>query len=466
MKFRLAALSILPLLLVGSAAAEAAAKPNVLVLVADDLRPDMLHALGNRQIATPNLDRLIAEGMTFTRATCAHPLCVPSRAEIISGRTGFRNGIYSGGTPMAKDVVPWAAAMKQAGYRTFYVGKWHTAGRPSQYGYDEAPGWYGSGKGPNTIDRDHAGRPVTGYTGWQFRGSDGRPIKDGPVGLIPGIDARFADAAIGAVEQPGEGPFFAHVNFTAPHDPRLIPPGYDGRYDPAATDLPPNFRPEHPFDHGNLKGRDEILYAFPRVPEEVRGERAAYDAVVAFLDEQVGRILAALDRTGQRDRTLVIFTADHGLALGSHGLMGKQNMYEHTIDVPLILRGPGIPAGVRNPAQCYLRDLYPTVCELVGAKIPPSVESHSLVPVIRGEKPEIYPFIVGYFQDSQRMIRTDRWKYIRYPKADREQLFDLAHDPLEQHDLSGDAQHADIMSELRTKLAAWLREQGDSLAGK
>ncbi|HEX4149525.1 MAG TPA: sulfatase-like hydrolase/transferase, partial [Pirellulales bacterium] len=336
----------------GRLSAAESAHPNVIVLMADDLRPDVIHALGQGQVETPHLDRLAAEGTAFSRATCAHPLCVPSRAEVISGCTGFRTGVYSHGGPLPADIVPWPLTMQRAGYHTVHVGKWHISGTPAKYGYEQTPGMFRSGSGPAPAQLDYAGRQVTGYTGWRFFGADGKPLADSPIGLTPGIDARFADAAIGAIQAGGAQPLFLYVNFTGPHDPRLYPPGYERKYDPAAISLPANFRPEHPFDHGNLRGRDELLLPFPRTPDDVRRELSAYYAVVSFIDLQVGRILDAIERVGQTERSIVVFTADHGLAIGSHGLVGKQNMYQHTIGVPLVMRGPGIAAGARCAAQC------------------------------------------------------------------------------------------------------------------
>lgn len=188
-----------------------------------------------------------------------------------------------------------------------------------------------------------------------------------------------------------------------------------------------------------------------------------YYAVVSHLDAQIGRLVAALRQTRQLENTLIIYTSDHGLALGSHGLMGKQNQYEHTINVPLIFSGPGIIPETQRSAQCCLRDLVPTVCELCSVPVPPTVEATSLVPILRGEKTEVHPFIVGYFSDTQRMIRTDRWKYIRYPQVQREQLFDLINDPLERHDLSQRPELADRRAQLNTELSHWLRAHGDPL---
>src|SRR5262249_8431311 len=161
-------------------------------------------------------------------------------------------------------------------------------------------------------------------------------------------------------------------------------------------------------------------------------------------------------------RTLIIFTSDHGLALGSHGLMGKQNQYEHTANVPLVLAGPGIPAGKRFESQCALRDLFPTVCELTGVKIPESVQGNSLVPVLSGKKTEVHEVVYGYFTDTQRMIRTaDGWKLIWYPKAERTQLFNVAEDAAELNDLSAKPAHQERLKRLMGSLKSWLRDRGD-----
>ncbi|HZN33249.1 MAG TPA: sulfatase-like hydrolase/transferase, partial [Pirellulaceae bacterium] len=436
--------------------------PNILLLIADDQRPDTIRALGNSHIQTPHLDELVRRGTVFTRATCAHPLCYPSRAELLTGCTGFRSGTYSE-LKLNEGVPLLPRLLKAAGYRTWYVGKWHTAGRPSTVGYDECDGLYAGGRVGEEPYVDFRGRPATGYRGWQFQTDAGQRFPEKGTGLTPNISAEFADAAIRLISQKSEQPFFVHVNFTAPHDPRIWPPGYEKTYDAAKLPLPANFRGEHPFDHGNARGRDEVLLPFPRTEGDLRQELACYYAVISHLDAQLGRILKALDETGQRASTLIVFTADHGLAIGSHGLVGKQNMYEHTINVPFVIAGPGIPAGEKRAAQCYLRDLFPTFCDLAGLATPP-MDGRSLAPVLRGEKAEVHPFIVGYFQDSQRMIREGDWKLAWYPKIDRWQLFNVGSDPHELRDLIADLAQRDRVADLRAKLLAWLREQGDTSA--
>ncbi|MGI6414965.1 MAG: sulfatase-like hydrolase/transferase [Thermoguttaceae bacterium] len=442
-------------------------KPNFLVVVTDDQRPDTIGALGNPHIRTPTLDRLVREGLAFTRAIAPDPLCVPSRAEILTGCREFANGVSSlGGGRIRQDLTLWGDAMRSAGYHAWYVGKWMNDGKPTTRGYDQTRGLFAAGGGRWARDAvDFHGRPVTGYRGWVFQGDDGSMRPELGVGLTPDISTKFADAAIELIRRGAESPkpFFLHVNFTAPHDPLLMPPGYTGAYKPGDIPLPNNFLPRHPFDHGNLEGRDEQLLPWPRTPDDVRADLAVYYAVITHMDEQLGRVLEAVRATGQAERTYVIFTSDNGLAIGSHGLRGKQNMYEHTVGVPLLLSGPGVPKNEVRATQCYLRDLYPTVCELAGVPIPPSVQGRSLVAAIHDGRAEVYPHVFGHFQDVQRMIRTERWKLIHYPKIGRFQLFDLGNDPLERENLFERPEFAAISADLRARLETCQKEAGDPL---
>ena len=438
--------------------------PNIIFLLADDQRPDTIAALGNPIIQTPNLDRLVREGSTFTQATCANPLCVPSRAEILTGQSGFRNGVHMPPLKPNLEHTTWPQAMQQIGYNTFWVGKWMIAGRPSTRGYQESLGLFASGGKQTKPQFDYAGREVTGYRSWVFQTDDRQTFPEKGVGLTPDIESKFADAAIEFINREHTKPFFLHVNFTAPHDPLLMPPGWENVYDAKRMPLPKNFKSVHPFDHGNLKGRDELLNTFPRRKTDIKRDLSTYYAVISYMDQQIGRILKALDDTNQTQNTIVIFSSDHGLALGSHGLMGKQNMYEHTINVPLIFRGPGIPEGKQFSAQCYLRDLYPTFMDITEQPYNPSIEGTSLMPVIRGEIEAAYPFIIGYFRDSQRMIRMRNWKLIDYPQADHVQLFHLGTDPHELKNLAFNKKYSGIAEQLREEMNTWLQNHGDPLA--
>ncbi|QDV52680.1 sulfatase-like hydrolase/transferase [Gimesia fumaroli] len=439
-----------------------ATHPNIVFLLSDDQRPDTIGALGNKIIKTPNLDQLVKQGTSFTRAVCANPICTPSRAEIMTGVSGFHNGSMDFGKPIKKELTTWSQAMHNASYNSWYVGKWHNDGKPVMRGYDETLGLFTGGGGRWAVPSyDGNGLLVTGYRGWIFQDDDQNMFPQKGVGLSSNISEHFADAAIEFIERKHEKPYFLHVCFTAPHDPLLMPIGYEQYYDPKKMPVPVNFQPEHPFEHGNKYGRDEKLLPWPRTKQIVQNDLSLYYSIVSHLDAQVGRIVDALKKSGQWDNTILIYSSDHGLAMGSHGLRGKQNMYEHTVGVPLIMVGPGIPADKRSSAQCYLRDLYPTSCDLAGVPIPKTVEAKSLKPVLTGDKEAIYDEVYCYFRNFQRMIRTDRWKLIVYPHLNRVQLFDLKQDPLEQHDLSQDPQHQQIRDSLHRKLNDWRKQQND-----
>ncbi len=433
------------------------------VILADDLRADALGFAGGAA-RTPNLDRLAARGAVFTRATCSYPICHVSRSEIFSGRIMLGAGREA--LKFDPKWILWPEQMKRAGWHTVYSGKWHVSGTPASVGFAATAGLYSAGgaKGaPLTFPTTPTGRTVTGYTGWTFKDEKGIPLPALGVGLTPETDRIIADRAVAILLRPAEQPFFLQVSFTAPHDPLFWPPGEkEDRTRPVS--IPTNFRPQHPFDTGNIAGRDELIVPPPRSEADVRRERALYFRQVENMDQQVGRIVQALADTGRLDRTIIIFSSDHGLALGSHGLMGKQNQYEHTINVPLVMAGPGIPEGKRFVAQSYLRDLYPTICDLTGVAIPDSLQAVSLVPVLRGNVKEVRDGIFGYFTDTQRMLRdADGWKLIWYPQQQRYQLFNVSTDPDELHDRVGEPEQQARVSRMRTRLVSWQREHQDPL---
>lgn len=432
----------------------AATRPNILLIVTDDQRPDTIGALGNSSIRTPNLDRLVREGTVLDGMTCAFPVCIPSRTELLTGRI-FAKAVARG----AAQPPTLAESLRAAGYRTWHVGKWHVAGKPITRGYAESRGLFAeSAKKPlPPLERDRHGQPITGYRGWVFQNDAGEEFPELGVGLTPNISERFADAALELIRRGGSEPFFLHLNFTAPHDPRLLPAGFEKNYPPEKMPLPANFAAEPAI---KLATRDERLLPRPLEAARVREELATYYALVSHLDAQVGRVLEALRESGRADQTIVIFTSDHGLALGSHGLLGKQNLYDHTLRVPCLVSGPRIPQGVRRPGLAYLRDLGPTILELCGAKIPAGLDAVSLTGLIAGTTNAVHPFVVGYYLDEFRAVRTPRWKWIALEKEGREQLFDLENDPHELRDLGSEPARAPILAELRRSWDRWLADHG------
>ena len=450
------------------------ALPNILLIVSDDQRPDTIHALGNPFVRTPHLDALIQTGSTFPRAISCNPICTPARAELLTGCSGFRNGVRNFGGQIDPTLATLPTRLAEHGYERYYVGKWHNDGTPTTRGYSATKGLYRGGGGKFAVPQtDWAGREVTGYRGWIFQDDAGNLFPDQGGGLTAEISSKFAAAAVEVLEEHDhrDAPCFLHVNFTAPHDPLLIPPGTEHLVRPQAITLPGNFLPQHPFDHGNFDGRDERLFRQPRTPEETLAELAVYYAVISDLDRQIGKILQAAQAADPYRETLIIFTSDHGLAIGSHGLRGKQNMYEHTIGVPLILAGPGVPQNARFAAQCTLQDLLPTILELATDTLIPhvnpddvamngAVDGKSLVPVLSRECDEVHQFVQGYFRDSQRMVRKGAWKLIHYPLVDQWQLFNVETDPLEIQNRFEDPETQAVVSELQSLLAP-IRRAGD-----
>ena len=433
------------LLAAGSKDAQAKRPPNILFLFSDDQRADTIAALGNRHIQTPHLDRLVRDGTTFTRTYCMGAMqgavCVPSRAMLLTSRTLFRVSANLTNEPS------WPEAFARNGYRTFITGKWHNE--------------------PPSLRRIFPnGKAIfLGGMGWPYE----LPLQDVQEGQLTNKRMSgehsvkvFADAAIAFVrEQNAERPWLCYVALNHPHDPRVAPPEFRGRYDERKIPLPNNYLPQHPFDISMLTGRDELLERWPRAPEAVQRHLADYYASITHMDAQIGRILAALETSGQRDRTIVVFTSDSGLAIGSHGLFGKQNIYEHSMRVPLIFSGPRIPRGKRRDAFAYLHDVFPTLGMLAGVPAPEGSEGCDLSRVITGKRERVREEVFLAFTDTQRAIRDERWKLIRYPKIDVTQLFDLRADPGEMRNLAAETRQQGRVTAMLKQLEDVQRAFGD-----
>ena len=448
MTARMAAL-ILCLMAPAGVATQADQPPNIVFLFSDDQRADTIHALGNSAIETPHLDRLVALGTVFTRAYCMGAqqgaVCVPSRAMLMTGRTLFRIKENFDGQDT------WPEAFAKAGYATFITGKWHNQAPSLLRTFQEGKNVFLGGMG-----QDPYALPVQDF-GADRKLSEKRPSGKHCVEL-------FADTAIDFLKRQKEGkPFLAYVSFNAPHDPRLAPREYHDKVNAAKLPLPENFLPAHPFNSGNLTGRDEELAPWPRTPEIVRQHLADYYASITFLDVQVGRILDALQAGGLSEKTIVVFASDHGLAIGSHGLFGKQNLYDHSMRAPLLFSGPGIPKGKRADALCYLLDIFPTLGEVAGVAPPEGSEGKSLAPVIRGTSAKTRDALFTAYIKVQRAVRDDRWKLLVYPRINKAQLFDLEKDPAEKSDLSADPAHQGELRRLSSLLESAQREYGDAL---
>ncbi len=447
------------------------ARPNFVVLFADDHRYESIGIHGNTEVATPNLDALGRRGVVFDGAHCQGgmqgAICVPSRATLMTGRNIFASsaeptGRRSPATYAIPDGMPtFPELLRAAGYRTHAVGKWHNDAAAFARSFDGGDQLMFGGMS------DHDAVPVRA-----FDASGAYP--DDAIETAEGFSTDlFADAAIRFIEgQDGDRPFLLYVAFTAPHDPRTPPEAW--RVDPATVSLPPNMLPVHPFDNGDMDNRDENLADWPREPEAIRQHIADYYGMVAHLDDRIGDIVAALEAQGLADDTVVVYSADHGIGLGQHGLLGKQSRYEHSTHVPLLVAGPGIDAGRRVSDLVWHGDTTATLLELAGLDPAVAADGRSLAPALRGEPlPAWRETFAGAYAFTHRSIQDRRWKLIvntinpDYPElrgtrgADAVQLFDLEADPWERVNLAWDEELAGIRARLEAALVAWQRDAGD-----
>ncbi len=412
-------------------AADTQARPNVVFLFADDMRADSIAALGNPTVKTPSLDTLVKRGFVMRNAYClggnSAAVCTPSRNMLLSGKAFFRwkdftppNNPKQKGGIAPGDGPNFPLSMKGAGYVTYHHGKKGNTAPLIQAKFDIN----------KYLANDEAERRS---------GEPGKEIVDDAIKFL---HDRPADAK----------PFCMYLAFGNPHDPRVAAQKYLDQYDRDAIPLPKNFRPVHPFDNGEMTVRDERLLPWPRTDADVRRTLHEYYATITALDFHIGRLLQSLKELGKLDNTLIVFSADQGIAVGSHGLLGKQNLYDAGMKAPLVFAGPGIPRG-ESDALLYLLDIYPTVCDLVGAAPPEGIDGVSYRPVITGQRPPIRRELFLSYLSVQRAIRDERWKLIRYPQVNVTQLFDLQADPDEMHNLAAEPAQSERVKAMLARLA-------------
>ncbi|MFM2093262.1 MAG: hypothetical protein RIS70_386, partial [Planctomycetota bacterium] len=421
-------------------------RPNIVLLFADDQRADTIAAWGNAAIDTPHLDRLVRRGLSFRQNYCfgsnSGAVCIPSRAMLMTGKSWFDVEHDLRGETLLPE------HLRRAGYRTFATGKWHNGQRSLERAFPDAKSVFLGGMS------DHTQLTIRDV-------QSGKCTAERPAAKFS--SEQFAESAIEFLEtQTGDAPFFCYVAFTAPHDPRNPPESYRQRYYDRPPPLPKNFLPQHPFDNGFAKNvRDENLAGYPRSPETIREQLSEYYGLITHLDAQVGRILEVLERRNLQQNTIVIYAADHGLALGSHGLLGKQSVYEHSMKCPLIIAGPGVPQEQSSEAFTYLFDLFPTILRLAGAELPEGLRGADLGPVWRGESSAVRDSVFLPFSQTMRAVRDERWKLIHYPQIGHRQLFDLKSDPDECCDLASQEAYREHADRLERLLVTWQTRLGD-----
>ena len=461
-----------------------AAEPNILFIFADDQSYDTLGPHDDPLVQTPHLDQLARHGMQFTHCynmgSWTGAVCVASRTMLNTGSTLWRALKKDGqlrmlrrknspvDTSQLKNM--WGPRMKQLGYETYFTGKWHVQADTEKlftHVSHERPGMPPDTRKPPFHEEGYH-RPVKG-----------QPAKWSPYdkkfsGFWEGgrhWSAVLADDAIGFLKdagkkarKPAAKPFFMYLAFNAPHDPRQSPKEFIDKYPLEKVKLPAPFYARYPHDTAGLTPtrRDESLAPYPRTEYAVKVNRQEYYAIITHLDEQIGRILAELKKQGLDKNTWIIYTADHGLSCGHHGLMGKQNMYDHSLRAPFIIAGPGVKPNSRTSEPIYVQDVMATCLDLAGDEKREGIEFQSLLPIVGGEKSR-YESIYGAFMDAQRMVRHDGWKLILYPQLKVKLLYNLNADPQELNNLAADADQLPRMRKLFGRLQALQKEHDDQV---
>lgn len=420
-------------------------KPNIVFILTDDQRYNTIHTLGCSQIKTPNMDWLVEQGTSFTHAHIpggtSGAVCMPSRAMIHSGRTLFH--IEGEGQSIPKEHTTLGETLKDDGYYCFGTGKWHNGPPAFTRSFDSGDNVFFGGMW------DHWNVPTNYYdpTGEYDNVINfvANPANSNKVTKVhcdkfnPGKHSSelLSETAVNFIrEYRKDQPFFLYAAYLAPHDPRTMPEEYKNMYPVDEIELPPNFVTE-PENFGVRMIRDEVLAPYPRTEENIKEQLAEYYGMISHLDHEIGKVIDAVRQKGELDNTIFILAGDNGLAMGSHGLMGKQNHYEHSIRIPLIFAGPGIPKNKRLDQYVYLMDIYPTLCDLLGVKIPESVEGYSFAHMFEDDSFVTRNNLYFVYNDLIRSVKDARYKLIQYRNyVEKIELFDLLTDPEEMVDLS------------------------------
>ncbi len=424
-------------------------RPNLLVVMADQLSAPFLRCYGGSTAITPNIDRLAESGVVFDTAYSNSPLCAPARYSMMSGQLNSRIGAYDNAAEFPSSVPTFAHYLRAAGYQTSLVGKMHFVGPDQLHGFEERLttdiypadfGWT-----PNWDDPD-------GRFDWWFHNMDsvtnaGVADVSNQLDYDDEVGFRAVRKLRDLARTTDERPWCVTVSFTHPHDPYVARQEFWDLYEDVEIPLPTT----GPIDPTGLDAHSARLRhviaadATDVTDEQIRGARRAYFANISYVDRWIGELLAVLDRHGMRDDTAVVFTADHGDMLGERGLWYKMNFFEHSARIPLIIDAPNLLAPGRISTPATLMDIAPTLMDLAGLDPAPQFDGASLVPF--ASRPETGRTVVGEYLGEGAvapifMIRRDRWKFV-WSAPDPPQLYDLETDPSELSNLAAAGEHAD-----------------------
>lgn len=457
---------------------ERMSQPNILFIMADQLSALTTSSYGNQDVLTPNMDELARRGVVFERSYCNSPLCAPSRASMMTGQLASQIPVNDNSEELSASVPTFVHHLRRDGYKTVLSGKMHFVGPDQLHGFEErlttdiypsdymwTKYWPAQGDPPRRI-----GLPGDAEGGKIYKRQMSQMVKDAnPVAWNYQLEHdeevhfRALEHLRRLARQRGESasqPWFLCVSYTQPHDPYVSTPEYWSRYegvDFAMPEEPPLDYELHPADIwvNTFHGIDRVK----PTREDVYRSRRGYYAMVSYIDDKLGELVEELERLGQAENTIVIFTSDHGDMVGEHGMWHKRTHREWSTRVPLIVAGPSVARGQRVAENVSLVDLYPTILELANSEMPDVdfvrlLEGHSLVPFLRGEHPANWRNEVIIENNGEATIKPiralvkDRFKFV-YVHERPDQLFDLAKDPDEWHDVVDDPSYKET--------AAWLR---------
>ena len=417
-------------------------RPNVLLLMADQLAAQWLPAYGHDVVRAPHLDRLASEAVVFESAYCASPLCAPSRAALLTGRLPSRTGVYDNATELPASVPTVVHHLRAAGYATCLAGKMHFVGPDQLHGFERrlTPDIYPADLGWTPDWRV----PLTERLPWYHSMESVEDPGVCAASMQMDYDDEVAARAVRELfdlARSEDRPFFLTVSFTHPHDPWELRPEYWERYDPDAIDPPAvGPLPRAEADPHSIRLRDMSGIDAARLgADQVRRARHAYYAAISYLDDRIGEVLRALRESGLEDDTVVLFTADHGELLGERGLWYKMAFFDPAARVPLLAWAPRrfAPARVAQPVS--LLDVAPTLLELAGLEPVQSLDGRSLAPALAGAPLDEADVVAEYLAEGVNapavMLRRGPRKYVACP-GDPEQLYDLRQDPHELANLA------------------------------
>ena len=451
-------------------------KPNVLFIISDDLTTTALSNYENTLSRTPNIDKLTSEGMLYSRAYCQFPVSGPSRASLMFGYYPHATetfGYVSGREKMGEERDSWAQLFKKNGYYTARVSKIFHMGIPIDIengtnGTDDEASWTErfNSQGPEWKAEGEAELTQNNPYGLKSRqGGNVMTVVKADGDDLVHSDGKTAEKASELIRKHKDKPFFLAVGFVRPHVPFVAPKSYFDAYPHQQMVLPPKV--ENDWDDIPQAGINYVTSVNAKMSEEQEKKAiAGYYASVAFMDAQVGKVLATLKEEGLEDNTIVIFTSDHGFHLGEHRFWMKVSLHEESVRVPLIIKVPG-----KKPGVCHsfteLLDLYPTIAELAGLKASPHLQGKSIVKTLDDSSAKVRDaaFSVSVHGGiTSFLLRTDKWAYIQYDEDAKSgmELYNMEYDEKQYNNLAHNPKFEEIVQVFQSKLKDKLKEVRDN----